>query len=231
MIPNFPVTGKWTAIWNIQKTRAQCFFIRQCSLYCALVTRNMPPNYVSYIHFIHKNERTTQTNSSTSPKINANFDLACETIQSLSISLPQSIYPSVFIFVAPTWITGHPWNSSFHFSFLILGQSAGLLGRGISPTQSHYLHRTTQTQSRRRQTSMPWVEFEPTIPVFERAKTFHALVRAATVIGHCLTQFEVTGRAYERMMVVVQKQTFSWLAYMRWEHSSLLCSLVSLITY
>jgi hypothetical protein len=30
---------------------------------------------------------------------------------------------------------------------------------------------------------MPWVEFEPTIQAFERAKTFHALDRAATVIG------------------------------------------------
>jgi hypothetical protein len=30
---------------------------------------------------------------------------------------------------------------------------------------------------------MPWVGFEPTIPVFERAKTVHALDRAATVIG------------------------------------------------
>jgi hypothetical protein len=30
---------------------------------------------------------------------------------------------------------------------------------------------------------MPWVRFEPTIPVFERAKTFHALGRGATVIG------------------------------------------------
>jgi hypothetical protein len=30
---------------------------------------------------------------------------------------------------------------------------------------------------------MPPVEFEPTIPVFERAKTVHVLDRAATVIG------------------------------------------------
>jgi hypothetical protein len=29
---------------------------------------------------------------------------------------------------------------------------------------------------------MPWVEFEPTIPVFERTKTVHALDRAAAVI-------------------------------------------------
>jgi hypothetical protein len=30
---------------------------------------------------------------------------------------------------------------------------------------------------------MPRVGLEPTIPVFERAKTVHALDRAATVIG------------------------------------------------
>jgi hypothetical protein len=30
---------------------------------------------------------------------------------------------------------------------------------------------------------MPQVEFEPTIPVFERAKTVHALDSVATVIG------------------------------------------------
>jgi hypothetical protein len=30
---------------------------------------------------------------------------------------------------------------------------------------------------------MPSVEFEPTIPAFERAKKVHALDRAATVIG------------------------------------------------
>jgi hypothetical protein len=30
---------------------------------------------------------------------------------------------------------------------------------------------------------MPWVGFEPTISVFEQAKTVHALDRAVTVIG------------------------------------------------
>jgi hypothetical protein len=30
---------------------------------------------------------------------------------------------------------------------------------------------------------MPWVGLEPTIPVYERAKTVHAFDRAATVIG------------------------------------------------
>jgi hypothetical protein len=41
-------------------------------------------------------------------------------------------------------------------------------------------HRTTQTQNKRTQTSMTGVEFEPTIPVFERAKTVHILNRADT---------------------------------------------------
>jgi hypothetical protein len=41
----------------------------------------------------------------------------------------------------------------------------------------------TQKQNKRRQISMPWVGFEPTIPVFQRSKAFHALDGAATVIG------------------------------------------------
>jgi hypothetical protein len=40
-----------------------------------------------------------------------------------------------------------------------------------------------QTQNKHRQTFMPWVGFETTTPVFERAKTVHALDRAATVTG------------------------------------------------
>jgi hypothetical protein len=34
-------------------------------------------------------------------------------------------------------------------------------------------HRTTRTQNKRTQTSIPRVEFEPTIPVFERPKTVY----------------------------------------------------------
>jgi hypothetical protein len=44
-------------------------------------------------------------------------------------------------------------------------------------------HRTTQTQNKRTQTSIPSVGFEPTIPAFERRKTVHALDRVATVIS------------------------------------------------
>jgi hypothetical protein len=44
-------------------------------------------------------------------------------------------------------------------------------------------HRTTQTQYKCTELSMPRVGFEPTIPVFQRAKTVHASDRAAAVIG------------------------------------------------
>jgi hypothetical protein len=64
------------------------------------------------------------------------------------------------------------------FSFLILytvGRTPWTSDQPVArplPT-----HRTTKTQNKRTQTSMPWVGFEPTIPAFERAKTFHALDR------------------------------------------------------
>jgi hypothetical protein len=52
---------------------------------------------------------------------------------SLSLSLPPFL-------LLPLWSIGHPWNALFLFSFLILRQSVGLLGRWISPSQSRYLH-------------------------------------------------------------------------------------------
>jgi hypothetical protein len=42
--------------------------------------------------------------------------------------------------------------------------------------------RPLPTLNKRTQTSIPRVVFEPTTPMFERAKTVHALDRAATVI-------------------------------------------------
>jgi hypothetical protein len=44
-------------------------------------------------------------------------------------------------------------------------------------------HRTTQTQNKCTQTSMPQVGFEPMIPVFERGKTVHAFDRVVTMIS------------------------------------------------
>jgi hypothetical protein len=74
-------------------------------------------------------------------------------------------------------------NFSSFFSFLIYTQSVGFFVRGISPSQGRYLHTEHHKHNKRTQTSMFQVGFEPTIPVFERAKTVHALDRAVTVIG------------------------------------------------
>jgi hypothetical protein len=72
-------------------------------------------------------------------------------------------------------------------------QPFGLLGLGISPSQGRYLHITTQTQNKRTHTPMPRVGFQPTIPVFERAKTVHALNRTATVIDRKYSESQTMG--------------------------------------
>jgi hypothetical protein len=71
------------------------------------------------------------------------------------------------------------------FSSLILytvGRPPWTWGQPVAKPLS--THRRTQIQNKCKQTSMPWVEFEPTIPAFEQAKTVDALDRAATVIGY-----------------------------------------------
>jgi hypothetical protein len=75
-----------------------------------------------------------------------------------------------------------PWP---HFQFLdpIYSRQDSFLGRGISPPQGLYLHTGKHKQNNRTQTSMPPVGFEPTIPVFARAKTVSSLDRVASVIG------------------------------------------------
>jgi hypothetical protein len=50
-------------------------------------------------------------------------------------------------------------------------------------SQGRYLHSTTQTQKKCRHTAFLRVGFEPTIPMFERAKEWRALHRTVTVIG------------------------------------------------
>jgi hypothetical protein len=82
-----------------------------------------------------------------------------------------------------------------------LSQTVGLLGRVVSLSQGRCLntgqhkhrinaraHTHTHTHTHTHQTSLPWVGFDPTIPASERAKTVHALDRAATVIGYLLPE-------------------------------------------
>jgi hypothetical protein len=90
-------------------------------------------------------------------------------------SLSLSLFP-----VAPT--LEHRASVELFVSLHFLNPKT--VGRIPWTSQGRYLHKTTQTQNKRRQTTMPLVGFEPTIPVFERAKiVHHALGRTATVIG------------------------------------------------
>jgi hypothetical protein len=70
------------------------------------------------------------------------------------------------------------------FSFLIIYTVGRTPWTGHQPVARPLpIHRTTQTQNKRAKTSIPLVGFEPTTLVFERAKTVHALDRAATEVG------------------------------------------------
>jgi hypothetical protein len=89
---------------------------------------------------------------------------------------------SIFIPVVSTWSMGHPWNAvSLQFlNHKTVGRTPWTEAQPVArPLPTH----RTQTQNIRRQTSMPWVGFEPTITVFERAKAFHSFNRAAALIS------------------------------------------------
>jgi hypothetical protein len=76
------------------------------------------------------------------------------------------------------------WAFAVFFSFLIFYTVGRTPWTGDQPVARPLsAHRTAQTQNKRTQTPMPQVGFEPTIPVFERAKTLHVLYHAAIVIG------------------------------------------------
>jgi hypothetical protein len=49
---------------------------------------------------------------------------------------------------------------------------------------------------------MPHVGFEPTIPVFERAKTVYALVNTATVTGEGNIMYRHTGLQYIESLIL-----------------------------
>jgi hypothetical protein len=56
---------------------------------------------------------------------------------------PSSFFFLIFLLL-PLWSTGHSWNPFFHYSLLmyVVRQSAGRLGRRISPSQCRYLMQT-----------------------------------------------------------------------------------------
>jgi hypothetical protein len=79
--------------------------------------------------------------------------------------------------------TAHCWALAA-FQFLIFYTVGRTPWMGVhSVSRPLATHRTTQIQNKLTRISMPRVGFEPTIPVFERGKTVHALERASTEIG------------------------------------------------
>jgi hypothetical protein len=95
-------------------------------------------------------------------------------------SVRLSVCPSVRLSVCLSSRCSHlQHRASVKWSFISLQflnfrQSVGLLGRVISSSQGCCLH----TNTKQMQSSMSWVGFEPTILLFERAMTVHALARA-----------------------------------------------------
>jgi hypothetical protein len=105
-------------------------------------------------------------------------------VRSLINYLPLK-YPSVCLSI---WILCYTLD--IFITFLILYSVGWTAWTGDQPVARHLpTHRTTQAQNKRTQTSMPLVEFEPTIPVFERAKTVYIL---GSVILFCPSSTWVT---------------------------------------
>jgi hypothetical protein len=89
---------------------------------------------------------------------------------SISVYLSVSIYMVLQSVVGPCPL----------FSFLIFYTVGRTPWTGDQPVVRPLLaHRRAQTWNKRTETSIPQVGFEPTIAVFERLKTVHALDRAA----------------------------------------------------
>jgi hypothetical protein len=107
---------------------------------------------------------------------------------------PKQSYLRVFFSVLSCW-------SRFHHCFLLIYQFMVLhpfvgpwplflsfliiytVDRTSWAGDQLLAHRTSSTQNKRTQTPMPLMGFEPTAPVFKRAKTVHTLDRGATVFG------------------------------------------------
>jgi hypothetical protein len=112
------------------------------------------------------------------------YSISCKFIKMKVGPIQHRINNVVYIYLiscCSLWSIEHPWNASFHFSFLIFRQSVWLLGRGIDPSQGLYLHTGQHIENKRTHTK---AGFEPTITASELAKTVHASHCLATVTGN-----------------------------------------------
>jgi hypothetical protein len=100
------------------------------------------------------------------------FVLLCilPTVRPLYILALVSIDNSFIHSFIHQWLYSLMLGPGWFFSFVILYTAGRTPWTGDQPVARPLpTHRTAQTQNKRTQTSMPWVEFEPTIPAFERA--------------------------------------------------------------
>jgi hypothetical protein len=105
-----------------------------------------------------------------------------ETLQLVyPISEPRFEHGPSYLSILWTYSPCGPWPLFQFLNLYTVGRT--LLTWDEPVARPLATHRTTQTQNTRTQTSMPRVGLEPTIPVFERAKTVHASDRTATAIG------------------------------------------------
>jgi hypothetical protein len=128
------------------------------------------------------NRRQNRLPTSTIPSITPvwmPWDRRTYSLQSPSPEMKVHLYPSIYL-----WLYSPLLDLGFCFSFLILYTVSRTPWTEDQPDARPLpAHRTAQTQNKRTETSVPQVGFKPAITGFERAKTVHALYRAATVIG------------------------------------------------
>jgi hypothetical protein len=99
---------------------------------------------------------------------------------SIYLSVYLSIYLSIYLSTyLPIYGSTARFLTLAAFQFLKPIHSLYDSLDGGSARREAATYRKTQTLNKRTRTPMPWVGFAPMIPVFERAKTVHALDSAA----------------------------------------------------
>jgi hypothetical protein len=100
---------------------------------------------------------------------------------------PYSLYYYYYYYYSVFFHFDGLGSSACSHSKLINSENWKLYKFNMTPWTNHQLTYTRQhKQNKRRQTSISRPGFEPTTPVSERPKTFHALYHTASVIGYCL---------------------------------------------
>jgi hypothetical protein len=153
----------------------QTFFLK-CYWWSLMVRWGVCEVPIMMLNSVTQNSVTWQLSC-----IPENFSLCCALFASSYHGKKKSWLPEVTLSLL---MALQPFEPGRFFSFLILYAVGRTPWTGNQPVARQLpTHRTTQTRNKRIQTSMPWVEFEPTIPASERAKTVHATDRAVTVFG------------------------------------------------